>query len=134
MDEEVAIKVFDTGILWILSCSIKILLHRNYVFLQKQSPQKGDLLIHHLRWSPFSAGEGYSQQFDKSKFEILLLIDVDFQDGGIEAVGLGVYSELTRGITYLDRGTDPARPHFSCREEEGGVVSDIRACRIDTSE
>ena len=26
VDEEVAIKVFDTGNLWILSCSIKILL------------------------------------------------------------------------------------------------------------
>ncbi|MBP3376574.1 MAG: hypothetical protein J6L83_07400, partial [Clostridia bacterium] len=45
-------------------------------YATKQNPRytrgarpNGDLLIHHLRWSPFSAGEGYSQLFDKSKFE-----------------------------------------------------------------
>ena len=36
VDEEVAIKVFDTGILWILSCSIKILLQRNNVFKRRE--------------------------------------------------------------------------------------------------
>ena len=37
VDEEVAIKVFDTGILWILYCSIKILLQRNNVFKRREA-------------------------------------------------------------------------------------------------
>ena len=46
VDEEVAIRIYFTGAVWILFCHTRILLHQNYVFLQNQSPQKGDLLIH----------------------------------------------------------------------------------------
>ena len=36
VDEEVAIRTRATGILWILSCSIKILLQRNNVFKRRE--------------------------------------------------------------------------------------------------
>ena len=69
VDEEVAL-------LWALRpCKDIVPMHKN-LCAKRQNPHRsreihpnGDLLIHHLRWSPFSAGEGYSQQFDKSKFE-----------------------------------------------------------------
>ena len=69
VDEEVALSKVSRPYKYLV-------LMRKILCATKQNTQNtreihpnGDLLIHHLRWSPFSAGEGYSQPFDKSKFE-----------------------------------------------------------------
>ena len=45
------------------------LCHKTKSTKQRVARPDGDLLIHHLRWSPFSAGEGYSinQNLHKEK-------------------------------------------------------------------
>ena len=61
VDEEVAL-------LWASRpCKDLVTMHKN-LCTKRQNPHhsreihpNGDLLIHHLRWSPFSAGEGYSR-------------------------------------------------------------------------